>query len=144
MNSVSVPNEIMLEEVRRQLALGNKVELLTKGCSMLPFIRGGKDSVRLVNKPFAVGDAVLAHTVDGRWVLHRIASIEGELVRLKGDGNLRGEEECLAQNVAGVVEAILLPSGKEKPSTSAKRAARWNALPYFIRRYTLAIYRRLI
>lgn len=142
MSSISVPNDIMLEEVRRLLALGDKVQLLTKGCSMLPFIRGGKDSVRLVKKDFAVGDAVLAYTTDKRWVLHRVVDLTGGMVRLKGDGNLRGEELCRAEDVAGVVEALILPSGREK-TISVKRAQRWNALPYLVRRAVLAVYRRL-
>ncbi|MBQ0077018.1 MAG: S24/S26 family peptidase [Bacteroidales bacterium] len=143
MNTVSLPNEIMLAEVARLLAEGHSVELRTKGSSMLPFIVGERDSVRLVRKPFAAGDMVLAKTSTGAWALHRVVSVENGRVTLKGDGNLRGTETAAEEDVAGVVEAILRPRGREF-MPSARRAARWNALPYIVRRFYLAIYRRIV
>ena len=44
MQKVTVPNEILLGEVGRLIEKGDKVTLLTKGSSMLPFIKGEKDS----------------------------------------------------------------------------------------------------
>ena len=44
-----VPNAILLAEVSALVQEGKQVELLTKGCSMLPFIVGDRDSVRLRN-----------------------------------------------------------------------------------------------
>ena len=41
MNKMVVPNEILLEEAADLLARGIEVILMTKGNSMLPFIRGG-------------------------------------------------------------------------------------------------------
>ncbi len=143
MNSVSLPNEIMLAEVARLLDEGHPVEIRTKGSSMLPFIVGERDSVRLVRKPFAAGDMVLAKISSGIWVLHRVVSVADGTVTLKGDGNLRGTEQASASDVVGVVEAILKPDGREF-MPSVRRAARWNALPYIVRRFYLAIYRRVV
>ena len=48
MQKLVVPNAILLGEVERLVSEGNSVTLMPKGSSMLPFIRGGKDSVVLV------------------------------------------------------------------------------------------------
>lgn len=143
-HSISLSNDLMLEEVRRLLSLGNKVEIMTKGNSMLPFIKGGIDSVRLVRKDACTGDAVLALTNNGNWVLHRLVKVENGIATLHGDGNLRGTEQCREEDIAGVVEAVIGPHGKERKATSHSRAARWNRLPYMARRVVIALYNRII
>ena len=40
MNTITIANEILLEEVRRLLMKGNNVTIRAKGNSMLPFITG--------------------------------------------------------------------------------------------------------
>lgn len=148
MNKVVLPNEIMLGEVSRLLSEGHEVVIMTKGSSMLPFIRGEKDSVNLVRRETVEpGDIVLAQLRPGRYVLHRVAAVDGDHLTLHGDGNLRGDEHCSIQDVSGTAVQILTPKGRVKDcicEASKRRARRWNSLPYFIRRYTLAIYRRLI
>ena len=47
MNVKEIPNEILFAEVRRLIAENRNVTLKAKGSSMLPFIRGGEDSVVL-------------------------------------------------------------------------------------------------
>ena len=93
MNKTVVPNDMLLSEVGKLVDEGEKVVIMTKGISMLPFIHGGKDSVLLV-KPSSVdvGDIVLARINDERYVLHRVISREGDRFVLMGDGNLRGVE----------------------------------------------------
>ncbi len=142
-----VPNAILLAEVAGLLAEGKEVELKTKGYSMLPFIVGDRDSVRLKNEPVSEGDAVLAEIAPGHYVLHRIVSIRNGVVTLKGDGNLVGTEHCRAEDIKGKAVAVISPNGRIHDLAGHKskaRAARWNALPYIVRRYTLAIIRRLI
>lgn len=145
---VTIPNAIMLAEVNNLLQEGHNVVIMTKGNSMLPFIRGEKDSVELRrNVSPAVGDIALAQIAPGHYVLHRIIVIEGDRVTLKGDGNLRGTENCTLADICGTVEKIVTPSGKEKSCTTpgfARRSRCWNALPYIIRRYTLGLLRRII
>ena len=43
-----VPNDVMLGEVRKMIAEDHSVTIKVKGRSMLPFIVGERDSVRLV------------------------------------------------------------------------------------------------
>lgn len=146
--NMTFPNEALLPEVADLLARGSEVEIRTKGSSMLPFIVGDRDSVRLKAMPvYAEGDPVLAEIAKGRFVLHRIVKIQGDCVTLKGDGNLVGTETCRLADIKGKAIAVVNPSGRVKDLAgpkALKHARRWNALPYFIRRYYLAILRRLI
>ena len=146
--NMTFPNEALLPEVADLLARGSEVEIRTKGSSMLPFIVGDRDSVRLKAMPvYAEGDPVLAEIAKGRFVLHRIVKIQGDCVTLKGDGNLVGTETCRLADIKGKAIAVVKPSGRVKDLAgpkALKRARRWNALPYFVRRYYLAILRRLL
>ena len=148
MKQVVMPNAVMLGEVRNLLAEGRSVIILTKGLSMLPFIRGDKDSVVLKKAPsVAPGDIALAEIAPGRWVLHRVIEVNGSDVTLRGDGNIRGIEKCSLEAVAGVVVEIQRRSGrKTDPRTpkAQKRWRRWCATPLLIRRGWLSFYRRVI
>ena len=135
-----LPNEIMIGAVSDLLKEGREVVMTPKGSSMLPFIRGQVDSVRL-RKADSVGkgDIVLAD-LGGRFVLHRVFREEGDTLVLMGDGNIKGPETCGRSDVLGVVTAVIRPSGKEvKPG----KGGFWRAL-LPVRRYLLAIYRRII
>jgi len=141
---VVLPNDVLLGEVGRLLREGHSVVLMTKGNSMLPFIRGDKDSVQLERSVCpAVGQAVLAEIRPGVYVLHRLIAVDSDNVTLHGDGNLRGDEHCRMENIAGVVTAIIGPGGRKRGPYD-KTAAKWRKLPYIVRRIFLAFYRRLI
>lgn len=135
-----LPNDILLGEVAAVLREGREAIITPLGNSMLPFIRGGRDRVVLRKEPdIAEGDIVLVHA-GGRYILHRILAVKGDAVTLMGDGNLRGTEHCTRAEVLGTVSEILLPDGRvRKPG----RARLWLALRP-IRRYLLAIYKRMI
>ena len=138
-NRIIVPNGILLEQVRALLAEGKEVILLTKGQSMMPFIRGERDSVAMIHRDnVSVGDIVLAKVEGGRYVLHRVIKIEDGLITLMGDGNIRGHEHTVPERVAGTVTRIIKPSGREiKPG----RGRLWKTLLPF-RRIILGVYRR--
>ncbi len=147
MNKVVLPNEILLGEVSKMLREGHQVVIMTKGNSMLPFIRGDKDSVNLeLRQDVQPGDIVLALLKPGHYVLHRVASRQGDRLILHGDGNLRGNEECSVGDVVGTAISIIRPSGRTRDCTtraSKRAAALWNGLPLLARRVYLAINRRL-
>ena len=140
-----LPNDILLGEVSRLVAEGESVTIMTKGTSMLPFIVGGRDSVRLESPAdLQPGMIVLAEVQDGRYVLHRIISVEGEAVTLMGDGNIAGVERCRASDVKAVAATIIRPD-KEIDANGKKhqrKARMWKTL-LPVRRYLLAVYRRL-
>lgn len=134
-----VANELLLEEAAGLMNEGREVNFTPLGSSMLPFIRGGKDSVRLRKMPSAaVGDIVLVRLPGPRYVLHRIIEVEGDRLTLMGDGNIAGTETCSKEDVMGTVVAII----KGRRTVIPGKARLWRTLKPF-RRYILGIYRRI-
>ena len=137
--SLTIDNEILLGTVTEILSEGREVVLMTKGSSMLPFIRGERDSVVLKKFDSAsVGDVVLAHLGCGHYVLHRVIAVDGERLTLMGDGNLFGTESCTQADVSGTAVEIIRPGGKRIEVTDK---IWWRKL-LPVRRWILAIYRR--
>lgn len=155
---VTVPNAVMLGEVDRLLSEGHTVVILTKGVSMMPFIRGGVDSVELYRcDELKVGQIALGQISPGHYVLHRIVAMDGERVTLHGDGNLgpftlswRGQDRveiCSRSSICGVVSRIIRPGKPDVDCSTSRfyrRSRRWRLAPYVVRRLFNAIYRRLI
>lgn len=140
MDKKVVANEVLLEDAAALMNEGREVTLKPLGCSMLPFIRGGRDSVRLKKLPdVAVGDMLLVRLEGPRYVLHRLIAVDGDRLTLMGDGNLAGTETCTKADVLGTVVAIERGSREVKPGNGLW----WRRLKPF-RRYILAIYRRII
>ena len=140
MDKVKIPNGVLFEEVAAVLQEGREAVILPTGKSMLPFIREGVDRVVLRKKDsFEIGDIVLAH-FGGRYILHRIVALDGDAVTLMGDGNLKGQEKGRTDEIVGTVSAIVRPDGRRRVPGKGRL---WRALKP-VRRYLLAIYRRLI
>ena len=142
-----MPNDnYIIEEAIRLVDDGVSVTLPVNGYSMLPFIIGGRESV-ILQKPVApkVGDIVLAWVEAGRYVVHRIIRIEGNQVVLMGDGNLVGTERCSLGDIKAIATHVVDVNGKRHDLYNKRR--RFGARLWFrlhpIRRYLLAIYRRL-
>jgi hypothetical protein len=97
--TMQMANAVLLPEVVRLLEEGHTVTLPLRGYSMRPFLEDGRDKA-LLSKPESinVGDAVLAEIAPKHFVLHRIVSIKGDHVTLRGDGNI-GVEHCRLGNV---------------------------------------------
>ena len=140
-------DEIIIHEAIRLVDEGVSVTFPVKGYSMLPFIIGGRESV-ILQKPQVVrlGDVVLAWVDDCRYVVHRVISIEGERVILMGDGNIVGVEHCLLSDVKALATHVVDAKGRKHDLYAPwrQRASRlwWQMRP--VRRYILAIYRRLL
>jgi hypothetical protein len=140
MDKRTVANEILLEDAARLMEEGREVTFRPLGSSMLPFIRGGKDSVRLRKQPSVeVGDILLVRLAGPRYVLHRLIRKDGDRLTLMGDGNLSGTESCTVADVMGTVTAIERGKRTVKPG----KGRFWRFLKP-LRRYILGIYRRLI
>ena len=133
-----LPNEVLIGEVAELLNAGREVVMTPKGNSMLPFIRGDVDNVRL-RKPESlhVGDIALAR-FGGRYVMHRIIALDGDTVTLMGDGNLQGTESGPRSEVIGVVLEIITPSNRHR---RPGKGLLWRRL-LPIRRYLLKFYRK--
>lgn len=145
MKKIVMHNSVLLPEVARLVAQGEDVTLCVKGSSMLPFIRGGEDSVILTRvSEIKDYDIVLAEISKGVYVLHRVVSINGDEVTLMGDGNIRGCEKCRREDVAARAIAVI-HDGKTYDCLSPahlRKAKIWRTL-LPLRRCILAIYRRI-
>lgn len=143
---VKMANSVLLPEIVRLLNEGHTVTLRLRGFSMRPFLEDGRDKALLtkaVNPK--VGDPVLAEIEPKHFVLHRIISIEGDNVVLRGDGNL-GVEHCKLGDVKGAVIGFYRKGRTKLDRTDGKKWRTyswvWTRL-YPIRRYLLAFYRRI-
>lgn len=140
-------NQQLIPEVVRLLEEGHTVTLRLKGFSMRPFLEDNRDKA-LLTKSVApqVGDPVLAEVASQHYVLHRIVAIEGDMVTLRGDGNL-GVEHCRLADVRGAVVGFY-----RKGRTTLERTDGWKWRAYSwvwmrllpFRKYMLAIYRRFM
>ena len=133
-----LPNGMMMSEVADLISEGREVIIVPKGASMLPFIRGNVDKVTLVQPTrLCVGNIVLAH-FDDRYVLHRIIAIQGDQLKLMGDGNLEVCEHCPIGGVIGLVTDIITPEGRHRKPTKGRL---WRKL-LPIRKQLLKVYRK--
>ena len=136
----------IIDEAIRLVDEGVSVTLPVNGNSMLPFIIGGKESV-ILQKPeqLIVGDVVLAWADGYRYVVHRIVRIDGERVTLMGDGNLVGTEHCILNDIKARVTHVV--DAKKRTHYLYKGWRKLAAKVWYwlrpVRRYLLAIYRRL-
>ena len=146
MQTKTVPNAELIPAIGKLIEEGQEVIFKPKGMSMLPFIRGGMDSVLLRKADgLKVGDIALAEIGEGRYVLHRIEMIEGETIVLMGDGNLVGRERCRREDVMAIAVKIIKDRREIDCQSQGhlRNAEIWRRL-LPVRRYLLAIYRRII
>lgn len=103
-NAVFLPAaiELMKENPKKPLILR------ARGYSMRPFIEHDRDDLYLIlNKgDVKVRDVVLAEIEEGHFVCHRVEKIEGDKVTLRGDGNVRGTEQCLLSDIRCKLVAV--------------------------------------
>ena len=141
-----ITDERILEEAIRLVREGVSVTLPVNGNSMLPFIIGGRESVILKRAGLVdVGDVVLAWVEGCRYVVHRIIRVDGKHITLMGDGNIVGTERCTVGDIKAIVTHVVDANGKIHDINNKwrRRAAKVWFWIRPIRRYILAIYRRL-
>ena len=145
---LQVDNKIFFAEVENLLAEGESVTVRVRGCSMMPHLRDGKHSVvvrRCEAEDIKLG-VVMFFEYRGQWIMHRLRRIEGEKLIFAGDGNYKLVEIVGRDALRGVVTDIISPSGKKFSCESFLwrfKSGAWLMLPAIVRRYMLAIIRRL-
>lgn len=140
------PNAILLPEIVKMMNEGHTVTIRLKGFSMRPFLEDNRDKALLkkTDRP-QVGDPVLAEIKPQTFVLHRIISINGDAVTLRGDGNL-GCEHCQLKDIKASVIGFYR---KGKNTLDKTNGRKWKIYSFFwtrlypIRRWLLAFYRRI-
>ncbi len=137
-----IPNEEFLPFVLEEfeLAPGKPIIIPLRGRSMRPFLEDGRDRALLCPADeVREGDAVLAEIAPGRYVLHRVISIQGQKVTLRGDGNYH-EEYCLLQDIKAKAIGFYR---KGRDHYDATTGMKWKVYSWFwtrlfpIRRYLL-------
>ena len=78
------------------------------GKSMLPLIREGLDTVRLikVNRPFKKYDVILYQRANGQFVLHRIVRVHQQGLDLMGDNQWSIERDVDPKQVIALMSGI--------------------------------------
>ena len=142
-----VNDEQILAEAVSLVNEGMAVTMLVKGRSMLPFIKGGLESV-VLKRPGEIqpGDVVLARIDGRRYVLHRVMAVSADRVELMGDGNIAGREVCRPQDVLARTDEVVGADGRHRrlDTPRQRRLARlWRRL-LPVRRWLLAIYKRTV
>ena len=142
-SAIQLPNAEFLPHVCELVNQGHKVSIRAKGNSMRPFLESGRDIAVLsrIDKP-KVGDVVLAEIAKGKYVLHRIDKIHADDITLRGDGNIKGTEQCKIEDIRAVANEFV-----RKGKTWRTTCLRWKfyswlwprLLPF--RRLLLALYR---
>jgi hypothetical protein len=105
----TVENERLFADLEGVLGDGGEVVMRVRGHSMRPFLRDGRDAVRLVPTDAAAlrTGMVVLFRYRGRHVLHRIRRIEGNRLTIKGDGNYCTTEHTTRGEVAAVVRSVI-------------------------------------
>lgn len=146
-NSISLQNDVFFEAVKVEIAIGKQVRFKTKGHSMMPFIRGDKDDIVLkqVNKSsFRKGAILLVQLSEKRYVVHRVFQIKGNMLILRGDGNLKQTEQCTLNDVIAEIVTVI-----RNRTIIKKGSFKWNVNRYlwpsnhFLRRIFLSIGRKM-
>lgn len=134
-----------MPDIIKMLEEGHTVTLKLRGISMRPFLEDNRDKALLAKMTTPrKGDVALAEVRPKVYVLHRIVSIKGSDVTLRGDGNLACEY-CKVDNLKGFALGFYRKGRKKIDKTNGLKwkvySLLWTtALP--IRRYLLFIYRK--
>lgn len=144
--SITLPNELFLPEVIARINEGHTVTLPLRGYSMRPFLENGRDKALLTRvQRLKVGEPVLAEITKGKYVLHRIISIDGNRITLLGDGNIT-PEHCTDSDIRACVEGFYRKGSNRLDRIDGRKwliySWVWTRLRP-IRRYLLFIYRHL-
>lgn len=139
-NSVFLPAliELMHEDN------GHLFTIIARGNSMRPFIEDSRDKLVFGKaKNCKVGDVILAEVHPGHFVCHRIESIKGNIVVMRGDGNVFGTETF----PTSAIKAKLLYIERKGKTYSTDHSKIWKIYSaiwpklFPLRRYLLAFYR---
>ena len=148
MDKLVVHNDEFFSQVVSLLEKGQRVTIPVKGISMLPFIRGERDLVELKfpDREALQRDDIVLFTCHGRWIMHRILRVENGIATIQGDGVWRGKEVVPLSQIHGRAIQILKCGVKARnPYTKGelRLVHAWQRLGW-LRRYILAIYRRVL
>jgi hypothetical protein len=142
-----LPNDVYIESVKTEIEKGKQVRVKTKGYSMIPFISGDHGEILLKKTDehsFRKGAILLVQLSAKRFVVHRLYKISGDLLVLKGDGNIHLTEQCTRDQVLAEVIGVV-----ENGRIIREGSFRWNLYAYLwpssplLRRIYLGLYKKI-
>ena len=121
--SIEVDRVELLEVVREATSVGASLWIRIRGGSMMPAIPtdGEVRVVPLSARRIRVGDVVLARTITGQPVLHRVRSLGEDHVQLKGDNLAVADDPLPMSEVIAIADAVRA-GGRVAPIPAAPRA----------------------
>ena len=121
--SIEVDRAELLEVVREATSAGASLWIRIRGGSMMPAIPiDGEVRVgTLAARPVCVGDVVLARAAGDQPVLHRVRSLSGGHVQLKGDNLMAADDPLPVSDVIAIADAVRV-NGRVTPIPAAPRA----------------------
>lgn len=144
---INKTNKELIPEVISLLKQGHTITLNLKGYSMRPFLEDGRDKAILKwPDTINIGDVVLAEITPTKYVIHRVISINNNIITLRGDGNIHNEQ-CGISNVFGKVTGFYRKGHTQIDSTEGTK---WKLYSFIwlrlfpIRRYLLYLHRYII
>lgn len=138
-----------LDNIEEVVSVGDSFRLFVRGFSMLPLLGYGRDNIiirRTTEEEEIVGRIAMFRTATNHIIVHRVVEVKDGIVTLQGDGNPYTRERCHRSEIVGVVESVIRESGREVSCTTRSWRTRehiWLAQPTIVRRYALAIIRRV-
>lgn len=145
MQTVQVPMAELIKVIRLQLETAGRANLAVTGCSMLPMLRQGRDTVILaqVSETLKPGAIALYQRENGSYVLHRVIAVTAGGYQFCGDN--QDQLEFVAQTQLTAVVVGYIRNGKEHTDRGpGDRIYRWCQVRLFgIRKYYIAFRRKL-
>jgi len=147
---ISLPNAKFIPVIKALIDEGHTATFRIRGFSMRPFLEDVRDCAIIAPIAAAdvrVGDVILAEVAPRHYVLHRVATRQGDQLVLRGDGNVRGTEACTVNDVVGRATGFLRGLHNHPCATNSFRwrvySRLWPSSP-FLRRCLLAFHRRIV
>ena len=146
----SLAMQRVLDNIEAIIAVGESFELRVNGYSMLPLLGYIGDVIIVRRTSFdedIVGRIAMFRGVKGNIIVHRVLSVDGGEVRLRGDGNTAQIESVQRAEIIGVVECVRRHSGAIVSCTTKMwrfKERLWLALPLRVRGHLLAMLRRML
>lgn len=141
-HSITIANDIFLEEITHFIALGKSVSINIKGNSMNPFLLDGEKILLKPMKDFklSIGLIILAK-YNNKMVLHRLIKFNKDTIWLAGDGNIQQIEQI---NLTDTIAVAQIVYRNNTELLLINKWSRWKGYGWFLIRPFRRIYNKII
>lgn len=145
--TIKIGNDVLFKNIAELIDKGHEATIVVVGHSMEPFFESYRDEIKLSKCNRAkINDMILAYTTDKRYVAHRVIAVNGNIITMRGDGNVYGVEHTTQQDIVGIITAYRR-RGRKK--FHAMYTWKWKAYSFLwmhlgpMRRWALAIHHHI-